>query len=151
MFSSSLLLAFQPPPDINLDPNMGGGDAAAAAAGGGMFLVCMFVCFAIFVGLMLIPMIGMWKLFEKAGKPGWAAIVPIYNYFVLNEIAGLDIMMFILLLIPCVQIYPIFMISIAIAKNFGKDQTYGILMALFPFIFIPLLGFSDAKYTPMKH
>ena len=144
MFLNSLLLAYQ---DIVFDRNA----PDPVGAGGGMFLVCMFVCFGIFVALMLIPMIGLWKMFEKAGRPGWAAIVPFYNYFILTEIAGMDIMWFILLLVPCVNIYAAFMILINVAQNFGKDSLYGVLMALFPYIFIPMLGFSDAKYTPMKH
>lgn len=151
MFSSSLLLAFQPPPDLNFDPNMGGD----AAAPGIMGLLCSgigsLICFVVVVAIALIPLIGVWKLFEKAGKPGWAAIVPIYNVYILTEIAGMDIMWFILSLVPCVNIVAAVMIWINVCKNFGKDTTYAILIILFPYIFVPMLGFSDARYTPMKH
>ena len=150
MFSSLLMLAYQVPDDINFDPNAGGG------GGGGIFgALCggvgSLLCFAIVLAFALIPLIGMWKLFERAGKPGWAAIVPFYNAYVLTEIAGMDIMWFILLLVPCVQYVAIFMIMINVAKNFGKDATYGVLMALFAPIFVTMLGFSDARYTYQKH
>jgi hypothetical protein len=149
MFLNSLLLAYQ---DIVFDRNA---PDPVAAGGGIMSFLCggvgLFICFGLFLAIMIIPMIGLWKMFEKAGRPGWAAIVPFYNYFILTEIAGMDIMWFILLLVPCVNIYAAFMIMINVAQNFGKDTMYGVLMALFPYIFIPMLGFSDAKYTPMKH
>jgi cellulose synthase/poly-beta-1,6-N-acetylglucosamine synthase-like glycosyltransferase len=150
MFSNLLLLAFQPPPEFNFDPNApgpGGAGIAGALCSGVGGLICM----AVFAALLIIPLIGMWKLFEKAGKPGWAAIIPFYNLYVLTEIAGMDVMWFILLLVPCVQYVAIFVVMINVAKNFGKDTTYGVLMALFAFIFVPMLGFSNARYTPMKH
>lgn len=147
MFSSLLLLA----QDLRFDPN----DNGAAAAGGAASLLCgglgSIICFALIMALSLIPLIGLWKMFEKAGKPGWAAIVPIYNAYILTEIAGMDIMWFILTFVPCVNVVAAVMIWINVAKNFGKDTGYAIGIILLPFIFIPLLGFSDARYTPMKH
>ena len=64
-----------------------GADAAAGALGGLMSMACACICPLIIV----VPFVaGMWKIFEKAGQPGWAAIVPIYNLFVLTQIAGKD-------------------------------------------------------------
>ena len=94
----------------------------------------MFVVF-------VVPTIaGMWKLFEKAGKPGWAAIIPFYNMFVLNEIARKEILWFVLTLIPCVNIVAMIVICMDVAKHFGKDPIYGVGLALLPFIFFPLLA-----------
>ncbi|WP_254513738.1 DUF5684 domain-containing protein [Anatilimnocola floriformis] len=151
MLSSLMLLAFQVPDDLNFDPNNapggGGGGIMGALCGG----VGSLFCFAIIFAIALIPLIGMWKLFEKAGKPGWAAIVPIYNAYVLTEIAGMDIMWFFFTFVPCLNIVAAVMIWINVAKNFGKDTGYAIGIILLPIVFIPLLGFSDARYTPMKH
>ena len=146
MTLSSLLLAFQPPPEFNFEPNAGGG-----AAGGIMGLLCSCGMFIPILAILIATIVGMWRIFEKAGKPGWASIVPIYNTYILTEIAGMDIMWFILTLVPCVNIVAFVMIWINVCKNFGKDTGYAIGMLLLPMIFVPMLGFSDARYTPMKH
>ena len=116
----------------------------AAGAAGGFLCICFF--WLIWLAIVIVAIAGMWKVFEKAGKPGWAAIIPIYNMFVLNEIAGKEILWFILTLIPCVNIVAIIVICMDVAKNFGKDPIYGVGLALLPMIFFPLLGFSDARY-----
>jgi hypothetical protein len=127
--------------------------AAAAGVIGilGAYLFCIFIFLAIAFIPIIAMLAGMWKVFEKAGQPGWAAIVPIYNMYVLNEIAGKDVMWFILCLVPCVQIVAQIVICMDLAKNFGKDPAYGVGLALLGFIFFPILGFSDAQYRPMRH
>ncbi|PYQ49216.1 MAG: signal peptidase I [Acidobacteria bacterium] len=90
---------------------------------------------------------GMWKMFEKAGKPGWAAIVPIYNLIVLLEVVGRPLWWIVLFLIPCVSFVAWIIIAIDVAKAFGKDVGFGIGLALLGFIFIPILGFGDARYV----
>src|SRR5262245_53965955 len=113
---------------------MDGGDAGGAAgaiAGLGMMVL--------YFGLVILMIIGMWKVFEKAGKPGWAAIVPFYNTFVLTEIAGKPVLWFILLFIPCVGLVIFLMISMEIAKAFGKGQGFGLGLCFLPFIFYPML------------
>ncbi|MFN7803185.1 MAG: DUF5684 domain-containing protein [Planctomycetaceae bacterium] len=89
---------------------------------------------------------GLWKVFEKAGKPGWAALIPIYNLFVYAEVAGKPVWWALLMLIPCVNLVVWILLSMGVAKNFGKSEGYGIGLGLLSFIFLPLLGFSDAKY-----
>ncbi|MBX3412688.1 MAG: signal peptidase I [Pirellulales bacterium] len=120
----------------------------AAAAGGGIMGMC---CFVLEIAILIVVIIGLWKTFQKAGKPGWASIIPFYNMYVLTEIAGRPILWFILMLIPCVNIIAHIVVSIDVAKNFGKDTLYGVGLILFPFIFYPLLGFGDAKYQPVQH
>ena len=90
---------------------------------------------------------GTQKLFVKAGKPGWAAIVPIYNIIVLLEVVGKPLWWIVLLLIPIVNIVIFILISIQLAKAFGKDTGYGIGLFLIPFVFYPLLGFGSAQYV----
>lgn len=106
-------------------------------------LLCPLVCLALFV----VIMVGMWKVFEKAGQPGWAAIVPIYNQYILTcEIAKKEILWFILMFIPMVNLVAAVMVSIEVARKFGKTEAYGIGLAFLGFIFYPMLGFSDARY-----
>ena len=119
-------------------------DTAAGIAGclgGGIGCVIGLVVLAVVV-------IGMWKVFEKAGQPGWAAIIPIYNVYVLTQIAGRDIVWFILALIPVVNIVAAIVISIDVARKFGQGTGFGVGLALFPFIFYPILGFGSAQYNP---
>src|SRR5262245_15799552 len=85
---------------------------------------------------------GLWGTFAKAGKPGWAAIIPIYNAVVLLEIAGKPIWWVLLLLIPCVNFIVSILVAMDVAKNFGKGAGFGLGLAFLPFIFYPILGFS---------
>ena len=89
---------------------------------------------------------GMWKTYEKAGQPGWAAIVPIYNLVVLLKIAGKPLWWVVLLLVPIVNFFVIIIVSLEVAKGFGKSSGFGLGLAFLGFIFYPILGFGDATY-----
>jgi hypothetical protein len=89
---------------------------------------------------------GMWKTFAKAGKPGWGALIPIYNIILLLEIVGRPMWWILLMFIPFVNLIVAFLLSIGLAKSFGKDVGFGIGLLLFPFVCYPMLGFGDAKY-----
>ena len=118
----------------------GGGSAAGAGIGIGITIV--------YLAIVVLAIAGMWKVFVKAGKPGWAAIIPIYNMVVLCEIAGKPAWWVVLFFIPFVNLIMLIIVSLAIAAKFGKGAGYGIGLALLSFIFYPLLGFSDARYDP---
>ena len=89
---------------------------------------------------------GLWKTFDKAGKPGWAAFIPIYNVFLWLDIAGRPIWWIILLLIPLINIVVGIIMSIDIARNFGKGVGFGLGLAFLGVIFYPILGFGNARY-----
>lgn len=108
----------------------------------GVMLLMMVVGLAFF----LLQVVGMWKVFEKAGQKGWMAIIPILNIYVLIRIAGKEVIWLILFLIPCVSIVAQIIVSMEIAKKFGKSQGYGLGLAFLGIIFWPMLGFSDAQY-----
>lgn len=88
----------------------------------------------------------LWRIFVKAGKPGWAAIVPIYNVLVELEIVGRPWWWLLLLLVPVVNIVIGVMILLDLAKVFGKGSGFGIGLIFLSFVFIPILAFGDAKY-----
>ena len=90
----------------------------------------------------------LWIVFTKAGHPGWAAIVPIYNAIILLKIAGKPVWWIILFLIPFVNFVIAILVSLAIAKNFGKSTGFGIGLVFLGFIFYPMLAWGDAKYSP---
>ena len=104
----------------------------------------MFLCLA-FVVFMIASF---WKVFVKAGQPGWAAIIPIYNIYVMCKIAGRPGWWVLLMLIPIVSIVIAIIVAIDIAKAFGRGTGFGLGLAFLGFIFYPILGFGDATYTP---
>jgi hypothetical protein len=104
------------------------------------------VIVVIYLVLLVLYIAGMWKVYAKAGQPGWAAIVPFYNLWILIKVAGKPGWWFLLFLIPFANIVAIFMISAAVARNFGKSTGFGVGLALLGFIFYPMLGFGDARY-----
>lgn len=88
----------------------------------------------------------MWRIYEKAGKPGWAAIIPIYNIIVLLEIVGKPWWWLLLMLIPVVNIvFAVWMINL-LSKSFGKSEGFTVGLILLGFIFYPILGFGNAEY-----
>lgn len=94
--------------------------------------------------IMVLTLAGMWKVFEKAGKPGWAAIIPFYNLYVLVEITGKPVWWFVL----CLLIIPLIFVMMDLAVCFGKSKGWGIgLLFFLGFIGFPILGFGDASYT----
>jgi hypothetical protein len=100
------------------------------------------------VGLLvaLLLVIAMWKVFTKAGQPGWASIIPIYNLYIWCKIVGRPGWWIILLLIPFVNIIVGIILCIDMAKSFGKGVGFGIGLALLGIIFWPILGFGSALY-----
>jgi len=126
-----------------MDGDVVGGDViggGAAAAGGGIILLIQ-------LAVLLLMLVGLWKVYTKAGEPGWAVIVPIYNIIVLLKIAGKPAWWFLLFLVPVVNLVIAIIVSIALATNFGKGGGFAAGLILLPFIFYPMLGFGDAKYT----
>ena len=120
-----------------------GGGGGGGAAGAGVGIVGGLVWLVVVLGFI----VGMWKVFEKAGEPGWAAIIPIYNTIVLLKIAGRPLWWLILLFIPFVNFVILILVGLDVARKFGKSAGFGIGLALLGFIFYPLLGFSDARYN----
>ena len=88
----------------------------------------------------------MWKVFTKAGQPGWAAIIPIYNLVVLAQIAGKPVWWVLLMLIPIVNIVVAIMIWHAVSTNFGKGVGFTLGLIFLGFIFIPIRAWGDAQY-----
>lgn len=87
-----------------------------------------------------------WKIFVKAGKKGWESLIPIYNIIVFLDIVKKPTWWILLLLIPLYNIYIAIVLNIRLAKFFGKDEIFGIMLTLFNFIFEPILAFGKDKY-----
>lgn len=88
----------------------------------------------------------MWKIYAKAGQPGWAAIIPIYNIVVLCQIVGRPVWWVVLTFIPVVNIVIYIILLVDLAKKFGKGVGFAIGMLLLSFIFLPMLAFGSAEF-----
>jgi hypothetical protein len=94
----------------------------------------------------LLMIVAMWKVFTKAGQPGWASIIPIYNLYIWCKIVGRPWWWILLMLIPFVNFIILIILCIDTAKSFGKGAGFGIGLALLGIIFWPILGFGSAQY-----
>ena len=90
--------------------------------------------------------VSLWRIFEKAGMPGWASIVPFYNMIVLLEIAGLPTIYFIGFFVPGVNFILGMYVWHEVGKQFGKSDAFNIGLALLSFVFLPILAFTDSEY-----
>jgi uncharacterized membrane protein YhaH (DUF805 family) len=104
------------------------------------------VFWIVYAAVMLFMIAAMWKVFSKAGQPGWAILIPIYNLYVMCKIAGRPGWWILLMFIPLVNLIIVIILDIDIAKSFGKGAAFGIGLLLLPFIFFPILGFGSAQY-----
>ena len=119
-----------------------GGNNATADLG----RVNMEVVVVIYLVVLVAVIAGTWKAFEKAGAPGWAAIIPIYNVYIMMKMAGKPGWWVLLCLIPIVNIVVLIIASLQIARNFAKSEGFGVGLALLSPIFWPILGFGDARW-----
>ena len=101
----------------------------------------------IFLAAMVFLIASFWKVFTKAGQPGWASIIPIYNAIVWLRIAGRPGWWIILLLIPIVGFVIAIVVSIDFAKKFGKGAGFAMGLVFLGFIFYPILAWGSAKYS----
>lgn len=115
------------------------------SGGGGAIFGTMFLL--VWLAVVVLVIAGFWKTFAKAGKPGWASIIPIYNLIVLLEIAGRPIWWIILLCVPLVNFVILILVAIDIAKAFGKGTGFGLGLAFLGPIFYPILGFGSAQFV----
>lgn len=126
--------------DINLE-NL---DSAMGTTASNAGLSALFFGIMIFSAILsIIMLISYWKMFKKAQKPGWAALIPIYNFIVMLEIAGMSWVYIFLLFIPVANFIVLIMMNMKIATKFKKSSAFGIGMTFIPIIFIPMLAFSD--------
>jgi hypothetical protein len=107
--------------------------------GGLLMVVWLAVAIAVIVGL--------WKVFAKAGQPGWACLIPIYNAYVLLKIVGKPGWWLVLYFIPVVNLVVGILVCLELAKVFGKGGGFAVGLILLPIVFLPILGFGSATYA----
>jgi hypothetical protein len=111
-----------------------------------MSVVFMLLYLLSWLTMVGVTIAGGWASFTKAGRPGWAILVPIYNTLTMIDIAGKPWWWLFLMMIPLAGIVFAIMIVIEFAKSYGKGVGFALGLAFLPFVFFPLLGFGDAEY-----
>ncbi len=96
--------------------------------------------------LYILLIIGLWKMFEKAGEPGWTSIIPLVNIYKLYKIGWGCGWLFLLTVIPIVNLVFHIVLSIKLAKSYGMGAGFAVGLIFLPSIFYMILGFSDARY-----
>lgn len=104
-----------------------------------VFIIC-------WIAIAVLQIAGMWKAFTKAGQPGWAAIIPIYNTYIMLKIGGKPWWWLLLLLVPIANIVVIIWMYNMVSKSFGHSEGFTLGLIFLGFIFWPILGFGSSKY-----
>jgi hypothetical protein len=130
---------------VTYDYTTSNGTSSTSSTSGAAF-AAVFIPVTLLVILLIVAL---WKVYKKAGRPGWAAIVPVYNTWVLFEITGFPGWWALLSLVPIVGLFPAVMSLVAtfrLAKLFGKGDGFGLGLIFLPFIFFPILAFGKATF-----
>jgi ABC-type sulfate transport system permease subunit len=106
----------------------------------------MVVLWFLYALVIILMIASLWKVFAKAGKPGWGSLIPIYNIYLMIKIAGKPGWWLILMFIPIINIVVEILVYIGISQNFGKGGGFVVGLIFLPFIFFPILAFGSARY-----
>ena len=117
--------------------------ATGCAGMGGAGVIPMLIGLA----LAIFMIVAMWKVFVKAGRPGWAMLIPIYNTYVFLKIAGKPGWWLIWFFIPLLNFIFGIIATVAFAQSFGKGAGFAVGLIFLPVIFIPILAFGEAQYV----
>ena len=101
--------------------------------------------------VILLEIIVFWRVFTKAGRPGWAAIIPIYNIYTLVKVGGKSGWYVLGFLVPILNLVLSILLALGVAEKFGKSGTFGVVgLWLFSFIGYIILAFGGAQYVGEK-
>ncbi|GAF04859.1 DUF5684 domain-containing protein [Saccharicrinis fermentans] len=100
----------------------------------------------VYVAIIVLLIASLWKIFTKAEKPGWAALIPFYNTIVLLQIVGKPAIWLLWLMLPGINIIFAIWATNLLAKSFGKSEGFTVGLILLGLVFYPILAFGDAKY-----
>ena len=107
----------------------------------------MTVLYFLYFLIIITNLIGLWKVFEKAGYPGWAAFIPLYNVYILVRIVDLPVLFILFYFIPVLNVLAHAYTCFKLSQCFEKGLPYTVGLFFLPFIFIPVLGFGKSQFT----
>lgn len=126
-----------------------------------LFFSFLLIFFVIILITYILSVVGLWKMFQKADRPGWHALIPIYNTYVLCIIAGVSpwwlvisiISSLVVAFVPILSILSSFisiyfgvLLAVSVSRSFGKEDIYALGIYFLPFIFYMIIGLGDSKY-----
>ncbi len=94
----------------------------------------------------ILIIIAKWRVFEKAGQPGWASIIPYFNFFIMLKIVNKPLWWIFWLFVPGANVVVGIWVTNLLAKSFGKNEGFTLGLIILPFIFYPVLGFGNASF-----
>jgi hypothetical protein len=112
-------------------------------AAGAVIILLFVVVYLVAIGLAIASV---WRVFTKAGEPGWKALIPFYNYMVFFQIVGRPAWWLVWMFVPFANIVVGVIVLNDLAKSFGKDTAFTVGLILLGIVFLPLLAFGDARY-----
>lgn len=121
------------------------GTSSSAGLGAGLMIYNLVI-----LAFIIVSIVAMWKVYSKAGRPGWAAIVPFYSDYVLFDVVYGNGLKFLLLLVPLYNIYLRIKVTLDLAKAFGKSTGFGVGLIFLPPVFLSMLAFGDAQYVSQQ-
>lgn len=113
---------------------------------GGVFLALFGGVWLLGLAVMILMVVSNWKVYSKAGKPGWTSIIPVYNIIILLEIVDRPVWWVILMFVPFVNVIISIILLHRLSLSFGKDVGFTIGLFFLPFIFLPILAFGQSQY-----
>lgn len=116
--------------------------AQSSSSGSGAELIFLLVYFV----FIIVMIVGIWKMFSKAGHPGWLAIIPVVNLYIMCKIGGRPGWWLILFFLPIISLIFWIILSNDISKSFGRGIGTTLGLIFIPFVFYPILGFGSAQY-----
>ncbi|MGI9442228.1 MAG: DUF5684 domain-containing protein, partial [Rubripirellula sp.] len=119
-------------------------ELASTALYGGIAALAIFAVLGAVLGLVTIA--GIWATFNKAGIAGWKSLIPIYNQVLLLQIANKPTWWLILFFVPLVNLAVVILVSIDVAKRFGRGAGFGVGLGVLPFVFYPILGLGGSQF-----
>jgi hypothetical protein len=122
-------------------------DYPSDAAGGAIVALIFGILLIPILIVSLLTIIGKWQIYSKAGKPGWAAIIPIYSTIVMLEIVGKPIWWVFLIIFPCTSFIFFIWTTNLLSKSFKQSEGFTVGLLIFPFLFYPILGFGNYQYA----
>ncbi len=115
---------------------------ALLAVGAGIYIVCLVISLI----MLVLTIIARWKIYAKAGRPGWASLIPFYTWYCMFDIAWGNGWLFLLMFVPCANFVVSIMLWFKLAKAFGRGTGFGFGLLFLNTIFVLILGFGSDKY-----
>ena len=123
---------------------------SSSAAGAGIFAGFFgFFLFLVIIAWVVLTIVAEWKIFKKAGKEGWKALIPVYNAYTLLQILNMEPMLCFLTLLPGANFMLGIVMCVKLSKSFGKGAGFAVGLILLEPIFEMILAFGDAKYKQL--